>query len=259
MLHSPWLREAYLRRPGRQTLPEQVSHSLREVISRGAIRPGQRLPSVRVLAAHFGVSIPTLRMALHGLAQLGLVDCRRGIGTFVAAPRSGARMLGVAIRRARPQEASWLLRQLEAEGARRAAAVARQACAMPHHEALSLLAMERDRARAAWPDAFVTADLDFHRALLGAGGMTLAVQLHRRMAPRAKTRLLRHALELADDDRLSELHHRLAVAVAAGRIREAERLATRIAEREGALPSPHAAAPPPRRTRRLRRPRPPPR
>lgn len=48
--------------------------------------PGTLLPSETELSARFGVSRMTARHAVQNLAQAGLVDRRRGSGTFVAAP-----------------------------------------------------------------------------------------------------------------------------------------------------------------------------
>ncbi|WP_305094103.1 GntR family transcriptional regulator [Prescottella sp. R16] len=48
---------------------------------------GDRLPSEEDLIRRFGVSRITVRRAVQNLAGRGLVEIRRGVGTFVAAPR----------------------------------------------------------------------------------------------------------------------------------------------------------------------------
>src|SRR5439155_4288661 len=56
-----------------------------EVLIRGGhFAVGDRLPSERQLATRFGVSRPTIRVALGQLESRGLVVTRSGSGTFVA-------------------------------------------------------------------------------------------------------------------------------------------------------------------------------
>jgi GntR family phosphonate transport system transcriptional regulator len=61
-----------------------IAATLTTEISAGHYRPGDRLPTEAVLAARFGVNRHTVRHALAGLAERGLVHSRRGAGVFVA-------------------------------------------------------------------------------------------------------------------------------------------------------------------------------
>ena len=70
----------HLNRP----LYQHVAASLRQDITRGAHRPGDRLPSESELCARFGVSRITVRAALDLLASEGLLSRRQGSGTFVS-------------------------------------------------------------------------------------------------------------------------------------------------------------------------------
>ena len=65
------------------TMLEGVVVQLREMIQRGELRPGDRLPPERDLAKQFGVSRPTLRAAIRSLAAVGVLQARQGAGTFV--------------------------------------------------------------------------------------------------------------------------------------------------------------------------------
>lgn len=58
---------------------------LREIIQRGELRPGDRLPPERDLAKLLGVSRPTLRAAIRSLAAVGGLQAKQGSGTFVVA------------------------------------------------------------------------------------------------------------------------------------------------------------------------------
>ena len=67
----------------RGTSSEEVVAKLREMIHRGDLRPGDRLPAERELAKLLGVSRPTLRAGIGSLAALGVLQSRQGAGTFV--------------------------------------------------------------------------------------------------------------------------------------------------------------------------------
>ena len=67
----------------RGTTSEEVISQLREMIHRGELRPGDRLPPERDLAKLLGVSRPTLRAGIHSLAAVGVLQSRQGAGTFV--------------------------------------------------------------------------------------------------------------------------------------------------------------------------------
>src|SRR5437764_8382077 len=68
----------------RGTTSEEVVTQLREMIHRGELRPGDRLPPERDLAKMLGVSRPTLRAGIRSLATVGILLSRQGAGTFVA-------------------------------------------------------------------------------------------------------------------------------------------------------------------------------
>lgn len=57
--------------------------SVRSMIRSGELRPGERLPPEKELAVRLGVSRGSLREAVRALAQINVLDVRRGDGTFV--------------------------------------------------------------------------------------------------------------------------------------------------------------------------------
>lgn len=65
------------------TTAEEVVARLREMIHRGDLRPGMRLPPERDLAKQLGVSRPTLRAGIRSLAAVGVLKSKQGAGTFV--------------------------------------------------------------------------------------------------------------------------------------------------------------------------------
>jgi GntR family transcriptional regulator len=62
----------------------QIQGLLRDAIRSGALEPGSGIPPERDLAVEYGVARITMRKAIEGLAQEGLLSRRRGAGTFVA-------------------------------------------------------------------------------------------------------------------------------------------------------------------------------
>jgi GntR family transcriptional repressor for pyruvate dehydrogenase complex len=58
--------------------------TIKQMIVRGDIGPGQRLPAERDLAAQLGVSRPSLREAIRALIVLNILESRHGEGTFVS-------------------------------------------------------------------------------------------------------------------------------------------------------------------------------
>src|SRR5258705_11765766 len=67
----------------RGTTFDEVVSQLRQMIHSGELRPGDRLPPERDLAKLLGVSRPTLRAGISSLAAVGVLQPRRGAGTFV--------------------------------------------------------------------------------------------------------------------------------------------------------------------------------
>ena len=64
-------------------LSEEVSSDLQRRISRGALRPGDRLPTEKALGEAFGVSRAVVREAIARLKADGLIETRQGSGAFV--------------------------------------------------------------------------------------------------------------------------------------------------------------------------------
>jgi GntR family transcriptional regulator, transcriptional repressor for pyruvate dehydrogenase complex len=64
---------------------EQVVSHVCAMIERGSLRPGDRLASERDLAAEVKVSRTSVRAGLRSLAAMGVVQTRRGAGTFITA------------------------------------------------------------------------------------------------------------------------------------------------------------------------------
>ena len=71
----------------RLPLYAQVGDILAARISSGALPVGTQLPSEEELIREFNVSRTTIRVTIQNLVRQGLVEIRRGRGTFVASPQ----------------------------------------------------------------------------------------------------------------------------------------------------------------------------
>jgi len=73
----------------------QLQEDIRERIESGEYAPSTMLPTEAELSAAYGVSRATVREALRGLAERGLVEKRQGVGTFVSGKKISEKLPGV--------------------------------------------------------------------------------------------------------------------------------------------------------------------
>ena len=93
----------------------QLERGLRAAIAAGRLRAGDQLPTVRQLAGDLRVNANTVARVYSELERAGVLETRRGVGSFVSATRAQARP-----RRERDRRLSAfvtrLLAEAEAEG-----------------------------------------------------------------------------------------------------------------------------------------------
>ena len=185
---------------------EQVITFVRDMIARGELRPGDRLPAERDLSLKLGVSRPTIRAGLRALAAMGVVKSRHGSGTYIPTgpPTLGSEPLRfLAALHSLPREEMYEARrvlEVSAAGlaAKRASAEHMAAIA---EEVASLFASIDD------PQGFLVHDIRFHRAVAAASGNRIVASLvemvsalyyeqRRDTAARATDRNLRDAADL---------------------------------------------------------------
>jgi DNA-binding LacI/PurR family transcriptional regulator len=88
-LHSLKLSTAALSRDRRVAVYRQISGQIARLVSRGRLKPGERLPTHDDLAKDLGVHPLTVSKAYSELQARGLIKQQRGRGTFVRARVSG--------------------------------------------------------------------------------------------------------------------------------------------------------------------------
>lgn len=184
----------------------QVVSYVRNLIERGELKPGDRLPAERDLATQIGVSRPTVRAGLRALSAIGVVQSRHGSGTFIpdGPPSLGTDALSfLAALHGLTREEMYEARRILEVGA--AALAAERATP----EQIATLAEEVAGMFAAMqdPQLFLVHDINFHRAVAGASGNPIVASLvemvsalyyesRRETAARASDRDLRDAAEM---------------------------------------------------------------
>lgn len=68
----------------RASLSDHIVGQIADIISRGALKAGERIPSEKQLCLQFGVGRTSVREALRSLSAMGVLETRMGEGTFVA-------------------------------------------------------------------------------------------------------------------------------------------------------------------------------
>src|ERR1700741_2538786 len=74
------------------TLYSKVEEAIATEIAQGEYRPGDQLPTEDALLQRFQVSRITVRRAIQNLVNRGLLEIRRGVGTFVLSPQIKAEL-----------------------------------------------------------------------------------------------------------------------------------------------------------------------
>jgi GntR family transcriptional regulator len=69
----------------------QIEHGLRAAIAAGRLHVGDQLPTVRELAVELAVNANTVARVYSDLERAGVLETRRGVGSFVSATRDRAR------------------------------------------------------------------------------------------------------------------------------------------------------------------------
>ncbi len=68
----------------------QLERAIRVAIANRKLRPGEQLPTVRQLAVDLRVNANTVAKVYLALERERVVETKRGVGTFIAAPQAAA-------------------------------------------------------------------------------------------------------------------------------------------------------------------------
>jgi GntR family transcriptional regulator, transcriptional repressor for pyruvate dehydrogenase complex len=156
-----------MRPVNRNSLSDEIVEQLTGLISRGVLKPGERLPSEKELCLRFGVGRTTIREALRSMAVMGILNGRVGEGTFVSV--DGQKYLekalqwGLLIDRKSVNDLVETRLMLESQTSYAAAARATEENLQEIEEALEGMRRSSDR-----PDEYLEHDLRFHLAIARA-------------------------------------------------------------------------------------------
>lgn len=74
---------SYIEKAARKSLGAKTEDELMKYILQEPVEPGQKIPNEYELAEKFGVGRSTIREAVRGLVSRGILEIRRGSGTYV--------------------------------------------------------------------------------------------------------------------------------------------------------------------------------
>jgi len=156
-----------MRPVNRNSLSDEIVEQIIDLISRGVLKPGERLPSEKELCLRFGVGRTTIREALRSMAVMGILDGRVGEGTFVSADSrkylEKSLQWGLLIDRKSVNDLVETRLMLESQTAYAAAARATEENLQEIEEALEGMRRSLDR-----PEEYLEHDLRFHLAIARA-------------------------------------------------------------------------------------------
>ena len=237
-------------------LSDDAVEAIKNMILDGRLRPGDRLPVEKNLAATLGLSRGTLREAVRALTLIGVLDTRQGDGTYVTSlePHVLMASLSFAVDLHQGNGALLLLetrRVLESYATGQAATLLGSADLARLDELLT----EADRLVQDDPvdhDALLANDQEFHRTIVRATGNAVMASLIESLSGQTmRARLWRELTDEGAARRTVAEHRAIAEALVAGdperaRLRAAVHVAgvedfvrSQIAARPGAgIPEP---------------------
>jgi GntR family transcriptional regulator, transcriptional repressor for pyruvate dehydrogenase complex len=146
-------------------LYELVVKGLEREVIEGRLNAGDRLPSEYELAERFGVSRTAIREAVKALVEQGMVVVKPGSGTYVAGDNQRPLQRSLSwLARIQGQQGDGYLLELRQVLEPEVCALAAQRATPEQLEQMRLAIADSERARGE-PEAFVDADLRFHRLI----------------------------------------------------------------------------------------------
>lgn len=188
-------------------LTDQAITKIKDLIIAGEFAPGARLPKEQELADRLGLSRNSLREAVRALSLIGVLEARQGDGTYVTSLEPDQLLAGTSF--VSDLITGPTLRELYA--VRRILEPAATALATPRLTEHELQALDESLHRmdtAETTQAFIDADVDFHRVIVNAcGNATLASLIQNLSGSTLRARIWRAIHERDAVESTRRLHH----------------------------------------------------
>jgi DNA-binding FadR family transcriptional regulator len=200
-------------------ISDEVMSQMEHLIASGEWPVGSRIPSEPELVSALGVGRNTVREAVRGLERAGLLQPRRGDGTYVIAANDLSAALYRRARRAAAGHVLDVRASLERDAAATAAANRTEADIAAINAALAA-------RRSAWDrrdlEAFVVADVAFHQAVVAATGNPVLADVYSGLSDALRENVTA-INELHDDPASFPGHEELGQAIESGDVDGARR------------------------------------
>jgi GntR family transcriptional repressor for pyruvate dehydrogenase complex len=187
-------------------LTDEAIDKIKQMIVSGRVRPGEKLPREADLAAELGLSRNSLREAVKALSLINVLDVRQGDGTYATslAPSLLLEALSFIVDFHRDDT---VLEFLEIRRILEPAATALAAVRMPDQDRIELGKVLDATDADAPVEAFVQADLEFHRQIaVGSGNSVLASLVDNMSLPTTRARVWRGVTEPRAQERTLAEH-----------------------------------------------------
>jgi GntR family transcriptional regulator, transcriptional repressor for pyruvate dehydrogenase complex len=197
-------------------LTESAIVKLRDMISTGVLRPGDRLPPEAELATQLGASRNTAREAIRALVTARVLDVRRGDGTYVTSLRPELLLDGIAFA-AEVLQADYALELIAVRRILEGAAAGLAARHMDDDVSAELQACLQRMRSAQTPEVVVRYDAQFHSIIAStSGNATLASMLGGIASQTIRARVWRGGLDTAVISRTLQQHEDILAALVMG-------------------------------------------
>lgn len=205
---------------------DAIEQRVKDMISSGALNPGDRLPSERELQAKLGVSRLPLREALARLQALGLIRIRHGKGAYVEQQVNTSALSDVLIPYF-PNDSEDRLRELVEARAVLEGELTSLATERATPEELKRLAelAEPSSASVKDPDSLADADYAFHHEIARIAGNNFLYLMHSAIAPHIRSFIIAFAQTAADRASAIARNRALVSVIRSGNPAEAAKMA----------------------------------
>lgn len=194
----------------RKTLAEEVADRINDLIVNGTYQVGEKLPNETDMMTSFGVGRSTIREALKLLANIGILEVRHGVGSFVNEMVSSREPIDVRLSKADVKHIDEVRQWLEIKMAEKAAMNRTEADIRRMTESLE----RRDHfGKAGQIEQSIEEDLAFHSYMAAATCNPVLEDLYKATCKHMKKYLLDTMRDTSIMTVTQELHIQLLAAI----------------------------------------------